>query len=65
MTRLDTNQSVGINYRPGKVVNPMGILMSAIGPDATQEDKERFPERFQEMVETVFKNSEKVIEIIS
>ena len=65
LTRLDTNASVGINYRPGKVVNPMAILMSAIGPDAIQEDKERFPDRFQEMVETVFKNSEKVIEIIS
>ncbi len=65
LTRLDTNQSVGINYRPGKVVNPMAILMSAIGPDATQEDKERFPDRFQEMVETVFNNSEKVIEVVS
>ena len=65
LTRLDTNKSVGINYRPGKVVNPMAILMSAIGPDATPEDKERFPDRFQEMVETVFNNSEKVIEIVS
>ena len=65
LTRLDTKQSVGINYRPGKVVNPMAILMSAIGPDATKEDKERFPDRFQKMVETVFNNSEKVIEIIS
>ena len=49
---------------PGKVVNPMAILMSAISPDATQKDKESFPDRFQEMVQTVFANSDKVIEIV-
>ncbi len=64
LTRLDTNESIGINYLPKKVVNPMAILMSAIKPDATQEDKESFPDRFQEMVETIFKNKNKVIEII-
>jgi len=64
LTRLDTGESVGINYTPGKVVNPMAILMSAIAPDATQKDKESFPDRFQEMVQTVFANSDKVIEIV-
>jgi hypothetical protein len=64
LTRLDTDESVGINYMPGKVVNPMAILMSAISPDATQKDKESFPDRFQEMVQTVFANSDKVIEIV-
>ncbi len=63
-TRLDTNESVGINYRPQKIVNPMSILKSAIGPDATQEDKNSFPQRFQDMVKTVFDNADKVIEII-
>ena len=64
-TRLDTGESVGINYKPGKVVNPMAILKSAIGPDATQEDKESFADRFQEMVHTLFINRDKVIEIIT
>ena len=64
LTRLDTDESVGINYMPGKVVNPMAIQMSAISPDATQKDKESFPDRFQEMVQTVFANSDKVIEIV-
>ena len=57
-TRLDTGEQVGVNYHPQKVVNPMKILMRAIGKDATQEDKESFPKRFQEMVHTLFKEKE-------
>ena len=64
MTRLDTGESVGINYMPKKVVDPMKILMSAIGPDATEEDKKSFTDRFQEMVQTVFANRDKVIETV-
>jgi hypothetical protein len=64
LSRLDTGKSVGINYNPRKIVNPMAILKSAISPDATEEDKKSFPKRFQEMVKTVLENAEKVIEII-
>ena len=64
LTRLDTGASVGVNYHPGKVVNPMQILMSAIGENATPEDKESFPERFQAMVKRIFDNKESVIEIV-
>ena len=63
-TRLDTKKEIGINYHPEKVVNPMQILMSAIGPDATPEDKKTFPKRFQEMVKTIFENGNTVIEVI-
>ena len=63
-TRLDTNKQIEVNYRPQKVVNSMVILMSAIGENATQENKKTFPIRFQEMVKTVFENADKVIEII-
>ncbi len=63
-TRLDTQKGIGINYHPEKVVNPMQILMSAIGPDATPEDKKTFPKRFQEMVKIVFENGNTVIEVI-
>ena len=63
-TRLDTGKQIGINYHPGKVVNPMKILMSAIGPDATEADKASFPKRFQEMVKTVFDHADMVIEIV-
>jgi GTP cyclohydrolase I len=42
----------------------MQILMSAIGENATEEDKASFPVRFQEMVHTLFKNRETVIEIV-
>lgn len=38
-TRLDTEKEIGINYHPEKVVNPMQVLMSAIGPDATPQIK--------------------------
>ena len=62
-TRLDTKDKVYINYTPQKVVKPMAILMSAIKPDAKQEDIESFPTRFQEMVKTVFDNANSVIEI--
>lgn len=65
LTRLDTMESVGINYHPKKVVNPMKILMSAIGPEATQEDKESFGERFQIMVKTLFENQDQVVEVIT
>jgi len=63
-TRLDTGASVGVNYHPHKVVNPMKILMSAIGENATEEDKASFPVRFQKMVETLFENRDTVIEIV-
>ena len=63
-TRLDSGKQVGVNYRPGKVVNPMAILKSAIGPDTTEENKKTFPDRFQNMVKTVFENADTVIEII-
>jgi hypothetical protein len=42
----------------------MKILKSAIMPDAKQEDIESFPQRFQEMVKTVFENKDKIIEIL-
>lgn len=62
-TRLDTGKKVSVTYKPQTVVNPMKILKSAIGPDATVENIASFPERFQKMVQTVFENSDKVIEI--
>jgi len=62
-TRLDTNKKVGINYTARNVVNPMEILKRAIKPDATQEDIESFPRRFQDMVHTIFNNIDKVIEV--
>ncbi|WP_297441015.1 hypothetical protein [Sulfurimonas sp.] len=63
LTRLDTQEKVAINYKPQKIVNPMAILKSAIVPNATAEDKESFPRRFQEMVQTVFENIDEVLEI--
>ncbi|MCB2168960.1 MAG: hypothetical protein KQI78_14990 [Deltaproteobacteria bacterium] len=63
-TRLDTKKAIGINYHPEKVVNPSQILMSAIGQDATPEDKKTFSKRFQEMVKTIFENKNTVIEVI-
>ena len=62
-TRLDTGKSIDVDYLPGKVVNPREILMSAIGPNATEESKRTFPIRWQEMVKTIFDNADKVIDI--
>ncbi|MEN8194590.1 MAG: hypothetical protein ABFS12_17350 [Bacteroidota bacterium] len=63
LTRLDTNKSVEISYMPGKVVNPAGIMQSAIGKNATEESKKTFPKQWQEMVKTIFDNADKVIEL--
>jgi hypothetical protein len=62
-TRLDTGKSVDVYYMPGKVKNPKEVLQSAIGPDATEESKRTFPQRWQEMVKTLFENIDKIIEI--
>jgi len=63
LTRLDTGESVCVDYKPQRVVNPMAILMSAIKPDAKEEDVRNFPERFQVMVQEVFANADEVIDI--
>jgi len=63
LTRLDTGKSVDISYIPGKVVDPKGTLMTALGPDATEESKKTFPVRWQKMVKTIIDNADKVIEL--
>ncbi len=63
LTRLDNGKKAGIDYRPMRLVNPMNILMSAIKPDAKEEDIKSFPQRFQNMVKTVLENGDKVIDI--
>ncbi len=63
-TRLDTKESVDVNYMPGKIVNPRAILQTAIAENASEEDKKSFPERWQKMVKTIFDNAETVIEIV-
>ena len=64
LTRLDTDEQVSINYHPERIVQPMQILKSAITPDATQEDKASFPQRFQRMVHALFEHSDDVVDII-
>ncbi len=63
-TRIDTNKSIEVSYTPAKVVTSGEIMMSAIGPDATEESKRTFPHRWQEMVKTIFDNADKVVEVI-
>ena len=45
------------------MVSLMMILMSDIKPDATQENIESFPKKFQKMMQTVFENADEVIKI--
>ena len=63
-TCLDTGRSVGVDYRPKRLVDPMAILMSAIGENATPEDRNSFPDRFQAMVQKVFEHSDELIDIV-
>ncbi|WP_457607160.1 hypothetical protein [Nitratifractor sp.] len=62
-TRRDTGEKVGVDYRPGRRVAPMKILMSAIGPEATEESRRSFPDRFQEMVATVFAHADELVDL--
>ena len=62
-TRLDTGKSVDVSYSPGKVKNPKEVLMTAIGPNATEESKRTFPKRWQEMVNTLFDNIDKIVDV--
>jgi len=55
-TRLDTKKSVEISYSPMKVVNPREVMQSATGPNATEENKNTFAKRWQQVVETIFIN---------
>jgi GTP cyclohydrolase I len=55
---------VGVDYRPKRLVDPMAILMSAIGENATPEDRNSFPDRFQAMVQKVFEHSDELIDIV-
>jgi hypothetical protein len=63
-TCLETGRSVGVDYRPKRLVDPMAILMSAIGENATPEDRNSFPDRFQAVVQKVFEHSDELIDIV-
>ncbi len=63
LTRLDTGKRVGINYRPGKVVNPAEVFKTAFGPNASPEQKAAFPKRFQAMVKSIFDHGDEAIVI--
>ena len=63
-TRLDTNKSIELSYNPHSIVAPGEIMQSAFGPNGTEENRKAFPAKWQEMVETIFKNSDKVISIL-
>lgn len=63
-TRLDTGNSVEVSYNPGLVVTPGEIMQSAFGPNATDESRNLFPKRWQEMVKTIFDHADEVIKIV-
>jgi formylmethanofuran dehydrogenase subunit E len=65
-TRVDTGDSVSVNYNPHSIpAKPeMQILMQKIMQGmATPEDKKKFGEVWQERVEAIFDNIDKVISI--
>ncbi len=64
LTRLDTGAAVGVSYRPGGLVEPGRILMSGLGPGATEASRRTFPYRWQEMVRTILEHPAEVLEIV-
>ena len=63
-TRLDTGKSVEVKYRPANVVHPGNIMMTALGPQATEESKKAFPQKWQEMIQLLFEHVDEVVEVI-
>jgi formylmethanofuran dehydrogenase subunit E len=66
LTRVDTGDSVSVNYNPHSIpAKPeMQILMQKIMQGmATPEDKKKFGEVWQERVEAIFDNIDKVITV--
>jgi len=62
-TRNDTGQSVEVRYFPANIVHPGNIMMSAIGPKATEKTIKTFPKRWKDMIGDIFENASKVIEV--
>ena len=62
-TRLDTHASVEVSYMPEILVNSGNIMQSALGPDATEESRNDFHRKWQEMIRSIFHNSDTVISI--
>lgn len=62
-TRMDTGESVEVNYNPANVVHPGNIMMSAIGPQATDDTRKTFPDRWKQMIGVIFENVDKVVEV--
>jgi len=62
-TRNDTGKSVEVRYFPANIVHPGNIMMSAIGPQATEETIKTFPNRWKDMIGVIFDNASKIIEV--
>ena len=62
-TRTDTAKSVVVKYKPANVVHSGNIMMSALGPQATDESRKAFPKQWQEMIKTLFENIDEVVEL--
>jgi len=65
-TRKDTKDSVNINYDPSSIkVDPrqMQLMKSILEQKATTKEKEEFKTLWQQRVEAIFKNKNKVIQI--
>ncbi len=60
---MDTGKSVEVDYNPANVVYPGNIMMSAIGPQATDETRKTFPFRWKQMIGVIFENIDKVVEV--
>lgn len=62
-TRMDTAKSVEVSYNPAKAVQPGNVMMTAIGPQATDESRKNFPKKWQEVIKTIFENMDAVVEV--
>ncbi len=62
--RLDTGKSVEVKYRPANIVHPGNIMMTAIGPKATDKSRAAFPKLWLEMIKQLFDKVDDIVEIL-
>ncbi|HIP53315.1 MAG TPA: hypothetical protein EYH03_04805 [Chromatiales bacterium] len=63
LSRTDTGASVDIWYTPTVVVQPGPLLQEVMQPGVSEDTKTAFARRWQELVETLFENVDKVVRV--
>ncbi len=62
-TRLDTGESVDLEYWPGRVADPGSLLREGTAAGADRAALQRFGERWQAMVAAILEHADEVVDL--